>query len=1327
MRKYKRALTIISAVMILITVFCFSFGHPFTANASGNNLTGGGYAASGQSSSVSYWAEIYDATNGLPSSDANFILGASDGYIWIGGYSGIIRYDGSTFERLDTSDGLTSGRALFEDSKGRIWVGTNDNGVVVIDGNTRTHLTYKDELPSSSIRSFAEDSNGNIYIGSTAGVCYVDADMKVNLIHDRRIFKERILRLENDVRGRIYGLTNKGVVFAIDDRHVTRVYGSDELGMDKITTILADPYENGKVYFGTESSKVYYGDFGNIAAKLKQISIEPLEKVKWLSYDCDRVWVVSDEKAGYIEGGQFHVLDNLPMNSAFEMMTSDYQGNLWFASSTQGVMKVVSNSFVNLSESMGIKKEVTNATCILDDRIYIGTDNGLKIIDSDGRSIKNKLTDFIGDARVRCITKDPEGNLWVSVFNYGLGVVCFTADEKVKNYTIDDGLLGNEIRCTIPSMYGGVIAGTNSGVSVIKDGVVERSIGALAGMKNTVILTVEEGENGEIYAGSDGDGIYVIDRDNKITRLGRDEGLTSDVVMRIKKDDRNDVLWIVTSNSIEYLKDGRITNVTTFPYNNNYDLYFDIDGNMWILSSYGVYTVKTDDMLNDSVNDYRLYTAANGMTSIPTSNSYSALDDDGTLYISGRSGVCKVNINTMHQGTLAIRSDLCSIDVGENKIFPDENGIYKIPKTQGRIRMNVSVIDFSLENPTINIFLDGKEADGITARKAELKPLEYTGLKYGKYTLHVMAYDNSGKLILNDSYKIEKEAAFSERPLFMIFVFFAFAAIVAFLVWRVMKGTVIQKQYNEIRKAKEEAERANAARNSFMANMSNEIISPINTIMGMNEMTLRENADGVPKPYYLSVINYALDIRNASETLLALVNGLLDMSMIESGKMKVVEKEYDTRAFLTSVISKTITKSIQKELTFDVDIDEVLPTRLKGDEDKIKKILETLLSNSVKYTEFGGITLSVSMTERKNDICSLRFAVKDTGVGIAKETLDRLFDSYEQLDEEKKNGVLDAGLGLDISKRLAELMGGTITCESEVNKGSEFVLIVDQKIEDNTPIGEFFENGVGASKGSYQSRFVAPDADVLVVDDIPKNLNIIKGLLKATGVFVSTARSGEEAMEKIGDTRFTVIFIDEMLPSIDGTDLVEKIRSKDKTIPIYVITSRGINGGENYEEKGYNGYLTKPLSCEVLEKILMKHIPEEMMKKTKDLTGQEEPGELPEELSWIGKTEGISVRDGIVNSGGVNAFIGSLKLFRDTIDSNAEALRSAYSCGDLKLYILKVHSLKSSARIAGIKELSQLAASVEAAGVREDKAFVDENAGKLLEEYEKFKEKLSRL
>ncbi|MCR5210649.1 MAG: response regulator [Lachnospiraceae bacterium] len=1327
MRKFKGVIKAISAVLILSSVFCCCLRHSFTSNAAGNYLTGGGYAASDQNKSVSYWAEIYDATNGLPSSDANYILGAADGYIWIGGYSGIIRYDGSTFERLDTSDGFTSGRALFEDSKGRIWVGTNDNGVVVMDKDGNTHLTYKEGLPSSSIRAFAEDSKGNIYIGSTAGVCYVDENMNINNINDRRMDKERVLRLESDVSGRVYGLTNKGVVFAIDDQHITGVYESEDLGTEKVTTILADPYENGKVYLGTESNKVYYGDFGEGAAKLKQYSVDPLEKVRWLSYDCGRVWVASDERTGYIDGDEFHLLNDLPMDSAIEMMTSDYQGNLWYASSTQGVMKIVSNSFVNLSERTGIDKEVTNTTCIHNGRLYIGTDDGLDIIDKDGSSVRDKLTYFIGDARVRCITADSDGNLWLAVFNDDLGVVCLTADDEIRNYTTEDGMPGNEIRCVVPSKEGGVIVGTNSGVAVIKNDMVERSLGALSGIKNTVILTVEEGDNGEIYAGSDGDGIYVIEKDNKITRLGRDEGLTSDVVMRIKKDDTNGVYWIVTSNSIEYLKDGVIKNITTFPYNNNYDLYFDDSDNMWILSSYGVYTVKIADMLNDSVTDYRLYTAANGMTSIPTSNSYNALDDDGTLYIAGRSGVCMVNINTMHQGTLTIRSDLCSIDIGDEKILPNEDGVFMIPKTQGRIRMNVSVIDFSLENPTINIFLEGKEADGITVRKSELKPLEYTGLKYGKYTLHVMAYDNSGNLILNDSYRINKEAAFSERPLFMIFVFLAFAALVAFLVWRVMKGTVIQRQYVELRKAKEEAERANAARTAFMANISNEIITPINTIMGMNEMTLRENGEGVPKPYYLSVINYALDIRKSSETLLTLVNGLLDMSLIESGRMKITEKEYATQDLLRSVISEVRIESIQKELTFDVDTDEMLPVRLKGDAGKIRKILMNLLSNSIKYTEFGGITLKVSMTERKDDVCKLRFSVCDTGIGIDKSTMDTLFTAYEQLDEEKRNGILGTGLSLDISKKMAELMGGDITCESEVNKGSEFTFVVSQKIIDDTPMGEYSESGVDNARGTYRSRFVAPDADILVVDESLKNVNLIKGLLRPTEVFVSTALSGEEALEKIKDTRFHVIFIDEMLPTTDGTDLVEKIRTRDKEIPVYAITSRGVSDGEDYSKKGYSGYLTKPLSCEVLEKTIMNHIPETMMEKPEEKDEGAENEKLPEELAWLETTEGIHVRDGIINSGGVNGFIESLKLFRDTVDSNVAILKEAYSSEDIKLYTLKVHALKNSARIAGAKELSVLAGTVEAACTKGDRKFVEENSGKLLDEYEKFKDKLSKI
>ena len=206
MRANNRMIRFVTALLISIVIFPLS-GVPVFADgkiAEKGSKAGGGYAATGQVKNAGYTSVIYDATNGLPTSDANFILGASDGFVWIGSYSGIIRYDGTTFERLDTSGGLTSGRGFFEDSGGRIWIATNDNGVVVIDGEERTHFTYKDGLPSSSIRIFAEDQEGDVYIGTTAGVCYADPDMVLHPVDDERINEERVIKLVSDTAGRIY-------------------------------------------------------------------------------------------------------------------------------------------------------------------------------------------------------------------------------------------------------------------------------------------------------------------------------------------------------------------------------------------------------------------------------------------------------------------------------------------------------------------------------------------------------------------------------------------------------------------------------------------------------------------------------------------------------------------------------------------------------------------------------------------------------------------------------------------------------------------------------------------------------------------------------------------------------------------------------------------------------------------------------------------------------------------------------------------------------------------------------------------------------------------
>ena len=365
---------------------------------------GGGFAVTGQLADAGYTAELYDATNGLPTSDANAVLAASDGYIWIGGYSGVIRYDGSTFERQDASGGLTSGRSLFEDSQGRIWVGTNDNGVVLLDDGNSWRYTYRDGLPSSSIRSFAEDAEGTVYIGTTNGIAYVDHSGQLRLLEDERLTNRTIVRMDADTEGSIYGCTYEGDIFSIKDGALAQYYHGDELGTGSITALCADPDTPGMVYLGTETDVIYHGTFGSSASQLQQISVSPVEYVYWLSAACGRIWVTSESVAGYLDEHQtFHAMEHLPMNHSIDMMTADYQGNLWFASSRQGVMKVVTNNFQNISEMAGLAADTVNATCLRQDLLYIGTDSGLRILDNSQQVVENELTTYLEGTRIRCL------------------------------------------------------------------------------------------------------------------------------------------------------------------------------------------------------------------------------------------------------------------------------------------------------------------------------------------------------------------------------------------------------------------------------------------------------------------------------------------------------------------------------------------------------------------------------------------------------------------------------------------------------------------------------------------------------------------------------------------------------------------------------------------------------------------------------------------------------------------------------------------------------------------------------------------------------------
>ncbi len=1189
---------LISCGLLLASLLTSVLGNVISAYAEGDNIQesaankvplGGGYAATKQISDIGYMAKLYDATNGMVTSDANDVLCASDGSVLIGGYSGITRYDGSSFTKLDSSDGLTSGRDLFEDSQHRIWVGTNDNGVVVLDDNTRTHFTDQEKLTSMSIRSFAEDKEGNVFIGTTAGVCYVDTRMELHVLDDERLNEERILRLDADAQGRIYGYTKSGCAFQIENKQLSAIFSSEELGTEKITTIMADPLHDSNVYIGTNGNVIYYGKFGSKADNMKRIPVSPMSDIHFISYDCGRVWVTSTTAAGYLdENEKLHILEDIPVNSGIEMSASDYQGNMWFASSRQGVMKLVASSFVDVTGKADLPAEVANAVCLYGDDLYIGTDKGLQILDKNGKKIENELTAYIGEARIRCIENGSDGDVWLGMFTNDLGLIRVSKSGKITSFTKSDGMPSNEIRCISVMKNGNIMVGTNHGLSIISGDQIIRSITS-DDVQNTVFLDIEEGTNGKLYVGTDGDGIYVVNGAD-ITHLSRKDGLTSDVVMRIKRDDIRDLYWIITSNSVQYLKDGRITCVTTFPYNNNYDLYYGENDSIWFISSCGIYVVNANELLEDDVSDYRLYTSANGLTSTPTGNAFCALSSNGTLYIPVRNGACSVNIRHDAEGRVAVKAAVSSVYCGDTEILPDSNGSYTIPASDERIRFTASVFDYSLTDPQVQIYLEGKEKDGIYTSLSRLTPLEYTDLGYGDYKLHIKVIDSSDDTVLLDkTFRIEKQPQLTEQRTFRLTLMLFALLLAGVIVWRVTRTLLIRRQYEELKRARNEAMVATRARNNFLASMSHELLTPINTIVGMNEMTMRENPSERIEEYSANIRNYALDIRNASESLKYLVSDLLDMSDLESGKMHVCIQEYDTVAALKDITALTRSRCKEKGIGFTVNAEEMLPCRMSGDIAKIKHILMNLLTNSVKYTDTGGIVLTISLWQKIGDACILQFSVKDTGMGMDETVVRNLFNVYEMIGEDGKTGAINTGVALGISHRFAELMGGSLTCESEPGKGTEFVLMLNQRIIDKTPIGAFVEQTENVIM-NYAPLFRAPDADILVVSNDAMTVKVIKGLLKRTEVFVAAASNIEACLDKMKGTKFHIILFDFMLSDADG-GYPQKLRDRNKDVPVYVITSNESADEAFYLSRGYQGCIFKPIDGIVLEKTIKKHLP----------------------------------------------------------------------------------------------------------------------------------------
>ena len=532
----------------------------------------------------------------------------------------------------------------------------------------------------------------------------------------------------------------------------------------------------------------------------------------------------------------------------------------------------------------------------------------------------------------------------------------------------------------------------------------------------------------------------------------------------------------------------------------------------------------------------------------------------------------------------------------------------------------------------------------------------------------------------------------------------------------------------------EELKVAERSKDDFLANVSHELRTPINAICGLSEIALAEATSQV-------VRDNLEDIKSSGRNLLSVVSDIIDYSEVSRGKFVLEEEKYNIASTINDVVNMSVAKINDKKIELIVNCDPTIPSLLVGDEPKLKRVMYNILENAIKYTEEGYVFVDISKRTEEYGI-NLCIRIKDTGIGMRPENLNKIFADFTQLSsgrDRKEGGI---GLGLTISRAIVELMGGFITIDSKYGSGTEIQFTVPQKVADTTPVGHIDSRltavgietvdddtyGEGAlrvtgrsAKSEPVGQMIMPKAHVMIVDDSFMNLKVIEGLLKPYRIKVTTALSGREALEKLVSRDYDFIFMDHMMPEMDGVETLNRIRSRDipyyKNVPVIALTANAVTGArEMFLEQGFTDFISKPVEISGLEKILKKYVPKEKITYT-----DEDESLRAEEQNAAGSLVigDLNVKKGLLYCGSVENYQNVLNVHATNGPDNIDKIRKLFEDRDITNYTIYIHALKSSMASIGAETLSEMAKEMERAGKDNDIAYIEAHHEQLMDEYER--------